>query len=81
MNVFILKADANRYQGLLPSDRSSSLEVFQLFHGTPIGTSCGIMDITRHEFFRERLTSPIFKIPQVVSMDVFATDKFDYCLT
>jgi uncharacterized protein DUF1629 len=160
MKVFILKPDANRYQGLLPSDRSNSLEVFHRFNGTPIGASwvpwkvevdrpegyedsplgdfplmalhvpvfteravallkpllsgngellplmCdegsyfafnvttvldaldeekssairftdgGIMNITGYEFFPEKVTSPIFKLPQVPLMDVFVTDEF-----
>lgn len=160
MKVFTLKADANRYQGLLPSDRSNSLEVFQRFDGTSMATSwvpwkvevarpegfedlpmgdfplmafhvpvfnaraadllrpllidngellpllCdegsyfaynvttvldaldvekssvirftdgGIMRITRHEFLPEKVTSSIFKIPQVPWMEVFVTDEF-----
>jgi hypothetical protein len=160
MKVFILKADANRYEGLLPSDRSNSHEVFRRFDGTPMGTSwvpwkvevarpegyeslplgdfplmathvpvfseravalleqlliengellpllCEegsyfaynvttvldaldvqkssvvrfhngrIMDITRHEFFPPKVTSSIFKIPQVPRMDVFVTLNF-----
>jgi hypothetical protein len=160
MRVFILKADANRYESLLPSDRSNSLDVFQRFDGTPMGSSwvpwtvelarpngyedlpigdfpsmatnvpvfseravasleslllergellplvCKegsyfaynittvldaldiekssvirfksgrIMDITRHEFFPAKVTSSIFKLPQVPLMDVFVTDEF-----
>jgi uncharacterized protein DUF1629 len=160
MKVFILKPDANRYQGLLPSDRSNSLEAFRRFNGTQIGaswvpwkveidrpegyenlpfgdfplmalhvpafseraatlleplliengellplvcdegsyfafnvtsvldaldeekssvlrfTSGRIMNITGYEFLPEKVTSPIFKIPQVPLMDVFVTDEF-----
>lgn len=160
MKVFTLKPDANRYQGLLPADRSNSLELFHRFNGTPFGASwvpwkveidraegyenlpfgdfpgmalhvpvfteraaallepllsgngellplvCdegsyfaynvtaildaldverssilrftdgGIMNITRHEFFPEKVTSPIFKIPQTPLMDVFVTEEF-----
>jgi uncharacterized protein DUF1629 len=160
MKVLILKPDANHYQGLLPSDRSNSLEVFHRFNGTPFGSSwipwkveidrpkgyenlpfgdfpgmalhvpvfteraaallepllsgngellplvCDegsyfaynvttvldaldeekssmirfpsgrIMNITRHEFFPEKVTSPIFKIPQTPLMNVFVTEEF-----
>jgi len=160
MKVFILKHDANRYQGLLSADRKNSLALFYRFNGTPFGdswvpwkveidrpegfenslfgdfpamalhvpvfteraacllqpllsghgellplvcdegsyfaynvttvldaldvekssvlrfTDGGIMNITRHEFFPEKVTSPIFKIPQTPLMDVFVTEEF-----
>lgn len=160
MKVFVLKPDANRYQGLLPSDRSNSHEVFQRFNGTPLAPSWApwkvevarpegyehlpmgdfpvmalhvpvfseravallrplligngellplscdegsyfaynvttlldaldvekssiirfsdgrIMNISAYEFFADKVTSPIFKIPQVPLMDVFVTDEF-----
>lgn len=160
MTVYILKADANRYQGLLLCDRTNSLERLHRFNGTPFGASwvpwkveidrpegyenspfgdfpgmalhipifaeravsvleplltgngellplvCdegsyfaynvttvldaldvekssllrftdgGIMNITHHEFFPEKVTSPIFKIPQTPLMDVFVSEEF-----
>jgi hypothetical protein len=160
MTVYILKADANRYQGLLSCDRSNSLKVLQRFNGTPMRdswipwkveidrpegyenslfgdfpllisavpvfteravalleplltgngellplvcdegsyfaynvttvldaldverssllrfTSGEIMNITHHEFFPGKVTSPIFKIPQTPLMDVFVTEEF-----
>ncbi|MGH9962797.1 MAG: imm11 family protein [Pyrinomonadaceae bacterium] len=39
-------------------------------------TDGGIIDITRHEFFPTKVTSLIFKIPQMPRMDVFVTDEF-----
>lgn len=40
-------------------------------------TSGRIMDITRHEFSPQKLTSPIFKIPQALCRDVFITSEFE----
>ena len=39
MKVYKLKADGDRFQSLVPLDRTNSIDVFRRFDGTPMGDS------------------------------------------